>query len=150
MLDHALAVRLPRAIREKSPPHQSKTPVTSRGFFMEKTMELSLERRMAEISEIMRAYEREDLRGAEFQRQLRLAHSEGLLAELLQNSGLLDRQGQFRTASSVRLAELGNRSSASPLRGQDYPRIAFLPSYRLSLSRLASSLLSLVKWLRTN
>lgn len=63
-------------------------------------MELSLEERLGEISKISRAFQREDLLGARFRSQLRLAHTEGLLLGLLQDTGVLDHQGRFQTASA--------------------------------------------------
>ena len=53
---------------------------------------LSLEERKAKIRETSRQMDLIDLRGAEFLRLLRLAHSEGLLPELLQAGGCLDHQ----------------------------------------------------------
>lgn len=46
-----------------------------------------LDERRAELRELFRQYDLQDLRGAEFQRLLRLAHAEGLLDGFLQDIG---------------------------------------------------------------
>ncbi len=48
---------------------------------------------------------REELRGAQFLRQLRLAHSEGILPQLLEDAGI--RLGRNRHVSSVKPLNYG-------------------------------------------
>ena len=48
-------------------------------------MPMDTEARKERMRSVLTAYVRKDLQGAEFRRLLRLAHTEGLLAGLLQN-----------------------------------------------------------------
>jgi hypothetical protein len=73
----------------------------------------------------------QDLRGAEFLRQLRLAHTEGLLAELMLAAGceVVQSESQplryYLGASTARLAAMKTRTIQSLLAGRRYLPISF-------------------------
>lgn len=76
---------------------------------------LSIEARKERLRSMLNGYDLQDLRGAEFRRLLTLAHTEGLLAGLLQEVGFLDHQGFVRVARrgvSIPKAEPENQSNA--------------------------------------
>src|SRR5712692_10139642 len=85
-------------------------------------MVLSLEDRKTRLREAINAYDRQALKGAEFRRQLNLAHSEGLLDELLQRNSSPDRP---LSDQSKRKAESENQAIPLPLSGRCYQRTAF-------------------------
>lgn len=70
---------------------------------------MSAKRPMTELARILRDYDLVELRGAEFQRLIRLAHTEGLLAAILRDIGF---HGQ---APSSQTSELGRESSPDQL-----------------------------------
>src|SRR5215831_4295725 len=89
-------------------------------------MELNLEQRKSELRETFRLSDLQDVRGVEFLRLLRLAHSEGLLGEFLQDIGFLDCQGRL-TAQLEPPAVLERQSRS--FRDRPPPRGGFgLPS----------------------
>ena len=70
-----------------------------------------LEDRKAAIREIIHLWRLQDLRGAEFQSQLRLARDEGLLTELLQNIGYDSRPSYDPRLDSQGLDQQGERQT---------------------------------------
>src|SRR5271163_4033836 len=80
--------------------------------------------RTAELREQIRLFDLRDLRGAEFLRLLNLAHTEGLLAELIQASALGGRQGLNRQHATAALADpvaQKTQSTRLPELGLDCP-----------------------------
>jgi hypothetical protein len=76
---------------------------------------LSLMEREAEIQEIFRTNDLRDLRGHEFLRLLRLAHTEGLLVELLQDSGVSDHRVCFLPSPHGAAGEVSQQAGLESL-----------------------------------
>ncbi len=100
------------------------------------------DRAIIELKELFRQCDLADLKGAEFQRLLRLAHTEGLLPELLQDAV----QQAYPTEYPDRgLLALNQKPELESLSRQslllDHPvhrRIAYARTYLKSLFRLAA------------
>jgi hypothetical protein len=95
------------------------------------------------LREAGRLWDLIDLRGAEFQRLLRLALDEGLLGELIRSAASLAPRGEFRRQSPelpIPLCEPENQSIPSPSLGQDHPHNASELLSPLSESQSVSSL----------
>lgn len=82
---------------------------------------LSLQERQCELREIFKQCDLQDLRGAEFQRLLRLAHAEGLIDGFLRDIGPLDRPVSLAHSSpQAKQAESESRSIGRPERHPRY------------------------------
>lgn len=79
-------------------------------------LEDSDEERAARLRETYRLMSLQDLRGAEFLRLLYLAHTEGLLAELMQAAGCCSRPMAYLRYASVALGSDLIRSRSQSIR----------------------------------
>src|ERR1700730_9094073 len=102
-------------------------------------MDVSLEERKRNLAARFRRYDLQDLKGAEFRRLLRLAHAEGLLAEVLRDTGIQYPQEDFVYRGPLdQLSEPENLSTGWPSLGQFHRRIASKLKFLKSLFRLVS------------
>lgn len=102
--------------------------------------------RWAQVQEQSRLNDLRDLRGAEFLRLLRLAHSEGLLAELMQDAAAADFQADIRRLRLGALAAQEEREvqpKQSHLEGRDCRLVGFERRLQESSSQSDSSNVSM-------
>src|SRR5262245_5679250 len=102
-------------------------------------MALSHEQRKARLGEALNGYDQQALTTADFLRQLRLAHSEGLLAGLLRQIGAPDHQvAVLRMGAPSDRAAPKIRAIRSPLPHPRGLRSGWSPAFRRLWSRCAA------------